>query len=66
MENETKKPVEKEKAAHAPTLPPTRGQIKANIFKELVESVVAITTGGAGKKCEECGGESSSNQKKVL
>jgi hypothetical protein len=63
MKNETNKPaVEKEKA----TVPPRRGQIKANIFKELVEGVIAITTGETGKKSEECGGESSSHEKKQV
>ena len=58
MKNETNKPVavEKEKAA----VPPRRGQITANILKDLVQSVIAITT---GKKSEECGGESSGNEK---
>jgi hypothetical protein len=57
MKNETNKPVEKEKAA---VNPPRRGQITANILRDVVQSVIAITK---GKKSEECGGESSGDEK---
>lgn len=62
MENKGTKLVMKKE--NATLLPPKRGQIKAKIFEELVESVVRITTGGTGKKSEQDSSKSNHSSSK--
>ena len=62
MENKDTKSVMKKE--NATLLPPKRGQIKAKIFEELVESVVSITTGGTGKKSEQESSKSNHSSSK--
>jgi len=62
MENKDTKSLMKK--ANATLLPPKRGQIKAKIFEELVESVVRITTGGTGKKSEQDSSKSNHSSSK--
>lgn len=51
MENKSTKPVKKGKESKSmANIPPKRGQIKARIFEELVETLSNIA-GGAGAKC---------------
>ncbi|CAB4270622.1 unnamed protein product [Prunus armeniaca] len=51
MENKSTKPVKKGKESKSmANIPPQRGQIKARIFGELIETLSSIA-GGAGAKC---------------
>ncbi|KAM1053699.1 hypothetical protein ACFX13_001222 [Malus domestica] len=54
MESKSNKPVKSGKGSKATTntIPPKRGQIKARIFEEIVETVTNIAAAGAvGGKC---------------
>ena len=45
-------------------IPPRRGQIKAKIFEEIVETVKSVALGGFGSKSKEISSKSHSSDGK--